>query len=90
MNTRPIESVISELEQQTHRRFLKSHLSYDLLPHISGVTYITVGRDPRDVGLSWMHHLDNVVNLIGSHPGVKRQREDRLPHLLRHWQGRPA
>jgi hypothetical protein len=60
MNTRPIASVMSELEQQTHRRFVKSHLPYDLLPHDPRVTYITVGRDPRDAALSWSHHMDNV------------------------------
>jgi hypothetical protein len=60
MNTRPLADVVSELEAQTHRRFIKSHLTYDLLPHDDRVTYITVGRDPRDVAISWAHHIDNV------------------------------
>lgn len=60
MNTRPLDAVVAELDAQTHRRFIKSHLDYALLPHDDRVTYITVGRDPRDAGISWMHHIDNV------------------------------
>jgi hypothetical protein len=60
MNTRRLDDVVAELDAQTHRRFIKSHLSYELLPHDDRVTYITVGRDPRDVAISWAHHVDNV------------------------------
>ncbi len=60
MNTRPLDEVIAELDAQTHRRFIKSHLPYELLPHDDRVTYISVGRDPRDVAFSMAHHLDNV------------------------------
>jgi hypothetical protein len=60
MNTRPLDDVVAELEAQTHRRFIKSHLDYRLLPHDDRVTYITVGRDPRDVAISWANHMDNV------------------------------
>lgn len=66
MNTRPLADVLAELEAQTHRRFIKSHLPFEYLPHDERVTYITVGRDPRDVALSMAHHVDNVdfVNLL--------------------------
>jgi aryl sulfotransferase len=60
MNTRPLDDVVAELDAQTHRRFMKSHLAFDLLPHDDRVTYITVGRDPRDVAISMANHLDNV------------------------------
>lgn len=60
MNTRKVDDVVNDLEAQDHRRFLKSHLDYNLLPRHDGVTYISVGRDPRDVGFSWIHHADNV------------------------------
>jgi hypothetical protein len=67
MNTRPLDGVIAELDAQTHRRFIKSHLDYGLLPHDDRVTYITVGRDPRDVAISMAHHMDNLnlENFIG-------------------------
>ncbi|MDP1793875.1 MAG: sulfotransferase domain-containing protein [Acidimicrobiales bacterium] len=60
MNTRTLDGVLADLENQTHRRFMKSHLDYEHLPHGDGVTYITVGRDPRDAALSWVHHMDNI------------------------------
>lgn len=60
MNTRAIDEVLADLEAQTHRRFIKSHLDFSLLPHHDNVTYITSGRDPRDVAISWAHHIDNV------------------------------
>lgn len=60
MNTRPLPDVVAELEAQTHRRFIKSHLALDLLPRDDRVTYITVGRDPRDVAISMANHMDNI------------------------------
>jgi aryl sulfotransferase len=60
MNTRPLADVVAELEAQTHRRFIKSHLALDLLPRDDRVTYITVGRDPRDVAISMANHMDNI------------------------------
>ncbi|MEY2425654.1 MAG: aryl sulfotransferase, partial [Actinomycetota bacterium] len=60
MNTRPLDDVVAELDAQTHRRFIKSHLALDLLPRDDRVTYITVGRDPRDVAISMAHHMDNI------------------------------
>lgn len=60
MNTRPIGDVVADLEAQTHRRFIKSHTPLDGLPFDERVTYITVGRDPRDVAISMAHHYDNM------------------------------
>src|SRR4051812_23136840 len=60
MQTRSLASVTAELEAQSHRRFIKTHTPLDGLPWDPRVTYISVGRDPRDVSLSWDHHWDNV------------------------------
>lgn len=57
---RPLDEVIADLESQTHRRFIKSHTPFDGLPIDDRVTYICVGRDPRDVGVSWAHHIANI------------------------------
>jgi len=54
------DSVFADLEAQDHRRFIKSHLPLDGLPWDDRVTYICVGRDPRDVALSWDNHMDNL------------------------------
>ncbi len=47
-------------EAQTHRRFIKSHTPFDGLPVDERITYICVGRDPRDVALSWNAHMNNL------------------------------
>jgi hypothetical protein len=59
MLTRDRDDVVADLDAQTHRRFIKSHTPYDGLPHDNRVTYICVGRDPRDVALSWDNHMAN-------------------------------
>jgi hypothetical protein len=60
VQTETVESVFAELDAQQHRRFIKSHTPLDGLPQHPGVTYITVGRDPRDVALSWDNHFNNM------------------------------
>ena len=59
MQTRPRAEIVADLDAQTHRRLIKTHTPLDGLPRLDGVTYITVGRDPRDVGISWEHHMQN-------------------------------
>jgi aryl sulfotransferase len=60
--------VLAMLEAQDHRRFIKTHTPLDGLPYDDRVTYICVGRDPRDVAVSWEHHQENfdVVNFINA------------------------
>jgi hypothetical protein len=60
MVTRSRTAVFADLEAQTHRRFIKTHTPLDGLPNDPTVTYICVGRDPRDVALSMDHHIDNM------------------------------
>jgi hypothetical protein len=60
MLTRPLADVVAELEAQTHRRFIKSHLPLNALPFDERVTYLTVGRDPRDAAVSRLNHWDNM------------------------------
>ena len=57
---RPIDEVLADLDGQEHRRFVKTHTPIDGLPWHDDVTYISVLRDPRDVAVSWDHHLGNV------------------------------
>ena len=69
----PLDSVLSQLEAQTHRRCIKTHLPLDGLLYFPQVKYIVVGRDARDVCMSlWNHHsnytpsaLDNINNAPG-------------------------
>ncbi len=60
MNTRPLADVLADLDAQTHRRFIKTHTPLARLPWDDRVTYVHVGRDPRDVALSWDNHVANV------------------------------
>ncbi|MEX2395136.1 MAG: sulfotransferase domain-containing protein [Actinomycetota bacterium] len=57
---RPLDEVVSDLDTQTHRRFIKSHLPLDGLPWDDRVTYVCVARDPRDVAMSWDNHINNI------------------------------
>jgi aryl sulfotransferase len=60
MVTRARAEVFADLQAQSHRRFIKTHTPLDGIPQDPTVTYICVGRDPRDVALSIDHHIDNM------------------------------
>jgi hypothetical protein len=60
MVTRSQREVLADLAAQQHRRFIKTHTPLDGLPEVDGVTYVVVGRDPRDVAISWANHLENL------------------------------
>jgi aryl sulfotransferase len=60
MSNRPLAEVTAALAAQTHRRFIKSHTPLDGLPPHPDVTYLVVGRDPRDVAISFEHHAANI------------------------------
>jgi sulfotransferase family protein len=57
---RPLAEVTVALAAQTHRRFIKTHTPLDGLPRHAEVTYLVVGRDPRDVAISFEHHAANL------------------------------
>jgi hypothetical protein len=52
--------VFSRLDAQQHRRIIKTHTPLDGLTLDDDVVYIVVGRDPRDVMVSFEHHMANV------------------------------
>lgn len=56
MTLPPLDETLAQLEAQTHRRCIKSHLPLDGLPFYDNVNYIMVGRDPRDVFMSLINH----------------------------------
>src|SRR4051794_1116608 len=60
VETRSVDKVRAQLAAQTHRRFMKSHSPFDCIPDDPRVTYICVGRDPRDVAISWDNHFLNM------------------------------
>lgn len=56
----PVDEVLEKLSKQTHRRFIKTHTPLDGLPYHDDVTYLVVGRDPRDAFISMQPHLKNM------------------------------
>jgi aryl sulfotransferase len=52
----PLEEVLTGLEAQNHRRFIKTHLPVDALVFSPQAKYIYVGRDARDVVWSAYNH----------------------------------
>jgi hypothetical protein len=54
------DDMAEALEAQQNRRFMKTHSALDGLPYDDSVTYITVGRDPRDAGVSYINHQANL------------------------------
>ncbi len=60
MLTRSDDEVFAQLGAQTHRRFIMTHTPLDGIPIADGVTYLSVGRDPRDVVLSMLNHRSNM------------------------------
>lgn len=55
----PKDVKLPEVEQQSHRRFLKTHLPVDALVFSPRAKYIYIGRDGRDVVWSMYNHHTN-------------------------------
>lgn len=81
----PKEVKLPELEAQTHRRFVKTHLPVDALVFSPQAKYIYIGRDGRDVmwsmhnhhlnaNQSWYDALNNTPGRVG--PPVVEPPED--------------
>lgn len=66
------EGRLEEIEAQTHRRVLKSHLPLDAMGISDKARYIHVTRDGRDVAWSGHNHLYNSVDgffdMLKAHP----------------------
>lgn len=57
--TNPIDDIIEKLEAQEHRRIIKCHLPLDGLRYFERCRYILIGRDPRDVFMSFWNHYSH-------------------------------
>ena len=57
----PLDEVINLIENQEHRRCVKSHLPLDGIPYFPQVKYVVVGRDARDVFMSMWNHYSNYI-----------------------------
>ncbi|MEO5916347.1 MAG: sulfotransferase domain-containing protein [Luteolibacter sp.] len=59
----PKEVKLPLVEEQTHRRFIKTHLSVDALRFSPKAKYVYIGRDGRDVVWSLYNHHSNANHL---------------------------
>ena len=57
----PHDAVYAQLDEQRHRRFIKTHTPLDGLPLDPGVTYIVTGRHPVDAFVSLCHHNEVIA-----------------------------
>ena len=55
-----IEAMNQMLDNQTHRRFFKTHTPLDGIDYYPSCTYIAVYRDPRDTYFSLRNHIENM------------------------------
>jgi aryl sulfotransferase len=77
----PLELVLTQLEQQTHRRSIKTHLPLDGLPFHQSIKYLYIGRDPRDVFMSlWNFYRNFSPEFFNAINGVAGRVGDELPH----------
>jgi aryl sulfotransferase len=74
-NYHDLEALALKLEQQRHRRFIKSHLPLDALPWDRRRRFLYIARDGRDVAMSlWNHYLnwsDDAHALINQVPNER-------------------
>lgn len=82
MNVRSRDEVHAMLAVQQHRRFIKTHTPFDGLPWDDRVTWIVVGRDPRDVAESMRHHGANMDRERGMALRVAAVGDDDLEELM--------
>jgi aryl sulfotransferase len=77
-----IDATFAELDAQTHRRFIKSHLPLDALPFFPEVRYLIVVRDPRDVFMSFWNHYSQYTDdyyALTNGPGLEGPPLPRCP-----------
>jgi aryl sulfotransferase len=56
----PIDEYLEKIDQQPHRRFIKTHTPFDGIPYYPECTYLVILRDPRDAFLSGLGHGANL------------------------------
>jgi len=70
----PREVKMPMIEEQTNRRFLKTHLPSDCMPFSPDVKYIYVGREGKDCFMSLCNHYatanDTWYNALNETPGL--------------------
>ena len=87
----PKDIKLPEIEAQTHRRIIKTHLPVDALVFSPKAKYLYIGRDARDVVWSLYDHFananDQLYSALNDTPGLVGPRLERPPaDLHAYWQ----
>ncbi|OBF85473.1 sulfotransferase [Mycobacterium sp. 852002-51163_SCH5372311] len=99
LTVQPVEKVVAALDAQEHRRFIKTHTPLDGLVLDERVTYLGVGRDPRDAAVSMLmdHDRMRALRLAQGPPGepfppIRRDFGGEFSRLdvLRAWMEQPV
>ncbi|WP_344260491.1 sulfotransferase domain-containing protein [Streptomyces sodiiphilus] len=77
----PVDAMLGTLEEQRHRRFLKTHLPMDALPVYSEVSYLVVARDLRDTAVSAHNHALGMNGLRDEFPDPPDEDDVYTPRL---------
>lgn len=82
----PKDIKLPEVERQTHRRFIKTHLPVDALVFFPEAKYIYIGRDGRDVVWSMYNHHANAnefwYQALNETPGLVGPPIEKPPALV--------
>ena len=89
----PPEVKLLEIEAQSHRRFLKTHLPVDALVFSPKAKYLFIARDGRDIVWSFYNHHVNMTEMMidgmndASRPDVEKFKEVSLEvdEYFRRW-----
>src|SRR5690348_10666612 len=64
------EQAYARINEQRHRRFIKTHMPLHDIPSIPGVTYIVVARNPLDSAICYFHQRGNIAAMhVSQHGG---------------------
>lgn len=88
----PVAMMLDILEQQEHRRFIKTHLPLDGIPFDPELKHIYVSRDGRDVFMSMWNHYRNYTDdmhaELDAQPGFEHEPFPRCPEDIHEfWAG---
>jgi aryl sulfotransferase len=82
--TRSMDEVIKTLDNQTHRRCIKTHTPLDGIVYDPRATYIAIYRHPLDVHFSMRNHAANMTNDKLDHLFTADPRSDALRFIDDH------
>jgi aryl sulfotransferase len=74
----PVEADLANLQGQTHRRFIKTHLPIDAVPVYEGVKMIHTVRDGRDACISMHNHMLGILPGLGERMAESAGGDPRL------------